>query len=101
MSKPEDLFHALAETMPGVKASSMFGKPCLKSGTKAFACFFEGEMAFKLGGSAHADALSTSGARLFDPSRKGRPMKQWVQIPAAHSGTWEHFAALACKQLSE
>jgi hypothetical protein len=77
-------------------SGKMFGMPCLKdSNGKAFAGFFEGEMVFKLGGANHAEALSLSGARLFDPSERGRPMKEWVVVPIEHVSRWLEFARKA------
>jgi hypothetical protein len=74
-------------------SGKMFGMPCLKnSNGKAFAGFFEGEMVFKLGGANHAEALALSGARLFDPSERGRPMKEWVVVPIEHVSRWLEFA---------
>jgi len=81
-----------------VSVSAMFGKPALKDHNgKAFACLLGGEVAFRLGrdNTAHADALGLDGAHLFDPSGKDRPMKDWVSVPAAHSGRWPEFAELA------
>lgn len=70
----------------------MFGKPCLKAGGKAFACFFQDCMVFKLGGLAHKEALGLAGSVLFDPSGKGRPMKEWVQVPFEFQDRWEDLA---------
>lgn len=53
--------------MEAVK-SQAFGKPCFKINEKAFICFFQVEMAFKLKGDAHSMALSLDGHPLFDPS---------------------------------
>jgi hypothetical protein len=79
-----------------VATGKWFGKPCLKAGGKVFVVLFEGDLAFKLTGKAHTEALQIEGARLFDPRGKGHPMKEWVQIPAAQSSTWGRFAELAC-----
>ena len=74
-------------------SGKMFGMPCLKnSNGKAFAGFFEGAMVFKLGGDSHGEALALSGARLFDPSERGRPMKEWVVVPIEHVSRWLEFA---------
>jgi hypothetical protein len=74
-------------------SGKMFGMPCLKnSNGKAFAGFFEGEMVFKLGGANHVEALALSGARLFDPSERGRPMKEWIVVPIEHVSRWLEFA---------
>ena len=66
-----------------VAAGQMFGKPCLKINGKAFVAQHLGTVVFKLGGDAHARALAQAGATLWDPSGKGRPMKEWVALPAA------------------
>ncbi|MCB0739092.1 MAG: hypothetical protein KDC92_16400, partial [Bacteroidetes bacterium] len=63
----------------------MFGKPCFKINGKAFESFFQEEMVFKLNGQDHSNALSLNGAQLFDPSGKGRAMKEWVQVPTTYS----------------
>ena len=74
-------------------SGKMFGMPCLKnSNGKAFAGFFEDAMVFKLGGDSHGEALALSGARLFDPSERGRPMKEWVVVPIEHVSRWLEFA---------
>jgi hypothetical protein len=73
-------------------SGKMFGMPCLKnSNGKAFAGYSEGAMVFKLGGISHAEALALSGAKLFDPAG-GRPMKEWVVVPAEHNSRWLEFA---------
>jgi hypothetical protein len=89
-------FHPEQEVTTG----KWFGKPCLKVGGKVFAALWGGEMAFKLTGEAHAKALQVEGAQLFDPRGKGHPMKEWVQIPAAQSSTWNYFAQLACQYVA-
>jgi hypothetical protein len=79
-----------------VTVGKWFGTPCLKVQGKVFAALAEGDMAFKLAGEAHSEALQIEGAHLFDPRGRGRPMREWVQIPAAHRSTWVRFARLAC-----
>ena len=83
-----------------VALGKWFGKPCLKVGGKVFAVLWGGDMAFKLGGEAHSEALQVVGAHLFDPRGKGHPMKQWVQIPAEQLSTWGRFARLACQYVA-
>ncbi|KAA2259545.1 hypothetical protein F0L68_21730 [Solihabitans fulvus] len=82
----------------GVSVSVMFGKPALKdAGGKAFACLFQGELACRLGQGtqAHTEALALSGAQLFDPSGRDRPMKDWVCVPRAFLDRWPEFASAA------
>jgi hypothetical protein len=82
----------VTSTSPSV-SSKMFGMPCLKNDLgKAYAGYYGGAMVFKLGGSAHSKALALPGASLFDPSGRGRPMKEWVVVPAEHSGAWLDLA---------
>ncbi|MEW6468322.1 MAG: hypothetical protein AB1458_05320 [Bacteroidota bacterium] len=94
MNKEEQAFQDAGKAVKGAALSQMFGKPCLKLKGKAFACLFDSCMVFKLGGDSHHDALELSGSRLFDPSGKKRPMKEWVQVSYRHRDKW---AALAKK----
>src|SRR5436190_16400389 len=83
-------------------SGKMFGMPCLKnSNGKAFAGYFEGMMVFKLGSASHAEALTLSGAKLFDPSERGRPMKEWVVVPLEHASRWFEFAQDAFDYVAE
>jgi hypothetical protein len=83
----------------GVVTGQMFGKPTLNSGGRAIACLDAGGMAFRLGaGTAeHALALGLDGAELFDPSRTGRPMKDWVCVPVVHADRWTELAEAALR----
>lgn len=77
----------------GVEPSQMFGKPCLKIGKKAFAVLFQDEMVFKIGKEGVKSELERyEGSKRFDPSRKGRSMKEWIQIPTIYSDDWETLA---------
>jgi hypothetical protein len=102
MNDTQILNEIAAEFSPeqDVTAGKWFGKLCLKVGGKVFAALWGGDMAFKLTGEAHSEALQVKGAHLFDPRGKGHPMKEWVQIPAAQSSTWSHFARLACEYVA-
>jgi hypothetical protein len=88
----ESLTTALAVQDNNVASSQMFGKPCLKVGGKAFVALHNDMVVFKLTGTQHEKALALSGALLWDPSGKGRPMKEWVALPATHT---QHFKSLA------
>jgi len=54
-------------------------------------------MVFKLDGKIHADAMALKGAKLFDPSGKGKAMKAWVQVPFEHKKRWSEFAGHAAE----
>lgn len=93
---PEDKQYFLScEQIKGAEKSQMFGKPCYKVGGKAFVSLFNKTMVFKLSGDAHQEALSLDGSEQFDPSGKGRLMKEWVQVPFYYAELWPKFAEAA------
>lgn len=96
----EELFIEAGNSVTGAEKSQMFGKPCFKLDKKAFVCFFQNEMVFKLNGDAHRNALSLDGSQLFDPSGKGRAMKEWVQVSVAHTRQWKVFAQAAAEYVA-
>ena len=98
---PRAAYDAVAAELAGagVSSSKMFGMPCLKYGGKAFAGFHQDAMTFKLRPPEHAAALALPGAHLFDPSGAGRPMREWVEVPAAHAARWPAFAREALHYL--
>jgi len=95
MTKNEEEYISAAKTVKKAEQSQMFGKPCFKINGKAFCCFFENSMVFKLSGDDHAEAMKLKGSKLFDPSGKGRAMKEWVQVTYDHYKKWERFAKAA------
>lgn len=95
MNKEEPFYHDTVSALKGAEESQMFGKPCYKINGKAFTCFFQDCMVFKLTGDLHAEALKLKGAVLFDPSGKGRAMKEWVQVPFTHKNKWPEYAKSA------
>ena len=95
MSKQEDIYIEIGSKIEGAEESQMFGKPCFKINGKAFMCFFNGDVVFKLTDKAHKDALSLDGSKLFDPSGTGRAMKEWVQVTYDDKDQWSKFAKAA------
>ena len=96
---PRAAYDAVAEELLAsspTRGGAMFGMPCLKINSKAFAGFHQGEMVFKLDAAPRETALALSGARLFDPMG-GRPMKEWVEVPAAHAARWGELARHALR----
>jgi hypothetical protein len=68
----------------------MFGMPSLKARGKAIGGFCD--MIFKLTDEAsHSAALALDEAHPFDPTG-GRPMKECVQVPAAHADALPRLA---------
>ena len=95
MTQEEKLYEELGTGFSDAVAGKLFGKPCYKIEGKAFLCFFRSSAVFKLPPTERDGALAKSGATLFDPSGKGRPMKEWVQLPFLHNTEWKRFAAAA------
>lgn len=97
MTAEEALFLSAGQQLKDTEQGQLFGKPCFKVHGKAFICFFQHEMVFKLTGTVRTEALGLEGSQLFDPSGKGRPMKEWIQVGAQYRDKWEEFAREALK----
>ena len=103
MDDPKTRYDAIADELvaenPDVQLGQMMGMPCIKAGGKMVIGYERsGEMVFKLpDDAAHEQALGLDGAKLFDPSGKGKPFKEWVQVPYAHESQWPKLADTALK----
>ncbi len=97
MTKEETLYISIGQKIKDAEQTQLFGKSCFKINGKAFICFFQNEMVFKLMGDIHQEALSLDGSQLFDPSGKKRPMKEWVQVSFVYQDKWMKFAKEAVK----
>lgn len=65
---------------PDVSEAKMMGMPSLKVGDKMFGGFYADTLIVKIG-RERVDALVDAGAaQPFDPSGRGRPMKDWAQL---------------------
>lgn len=100
MTKEEAFYTSIGTKIKEAEPSQMFGKPCFKINGKAFVCFFQNEMVFKLTGDIHEEAISLDGSQLFDPSGKKRPMKEWVQVSFDNKDKWTKFAKAALKYVN-
>ncbi len=87
----EKIIEHIASTHAGV-AGQMFGKRCIKINSKAGIALFNECLVFKLPKEAHAEAMDLTGSILWDPSGKGRAMKEWVQITLDHKKRFKEFA---------
>jgi len=93
----DELADDLAAQNDDVTLGKMFGMPCVKRGGKAIAGFWQESVVFKLPDAAARErALALDGAELFDPMG-GRPMKEWVVVPASHADEWPGLADEALK----
>ena len=95
----DEIADDLAARDPNIELSQMMGMPCIKAAGKMVIGYERtGEMVFKLpDDSEHEKALGLDGARLFDPSGKGKPFKEWVQVPYAHESEWPKLAGTAIR----
>jgi hypothetical protein len=100
MENERTFYEQTGRQLPDTAVSQMFGKPCFKINGKAFICFFQDCMVFKLTDEAHREALTLTGSVLFDPSGKGRAMKEWVQVTFEHKSKWKKLAKAAYDYVS-
>jgi len=91
----DELMSNFAEAAKG----KMFGMPVWKLKGKAIGGEWHGDMVFKLiNEDDRSEALKLDGAELFDPGM-GRPMKEWVVVPAKHSREWLSLAEKAASTM--
>jgi hypothetical protein len=92
-------FDELAEELSpnGVSVGTMFGHRSLTYSGKGICCLDDDTMVFRLGAgtSAHVEAMAVPGAHLFDPSKTGREMKDWVVVPTSTVERWPDWAQAA------
>jgi hypothetical protein len=94
----EELCDDLLARNADLERTKMMGMPSLMRNGKLVAGFIGSEdtMVFKLEATAaHAEALALDNAHLFDPGGRGRPFKEWVVVPPAHTARWPGLAERA------
>ncbi len=101
MSQEQTIYLKSGRAIHDAIESQMFGKPCFKTKEgKAFICLSENSMVFKLDEEVRKQVLALSGTSFFDPSGKNRPMKEWIQVPAAHMKKWPELARVSYDYVS-
>jgi hypothetical protein len=81
-----------------LELTKMMGMPRLKRNGKLVAglAACEDAMVSNLDDpAAHTGALALGGARLLDPSSRGRPFKESDVVPPAHAAHWQELADAA------
>lgn len=97
MSKEIDQFDISGQSVKNAEKGKMFGHPVYKIKGKAFTCYFHKDMVFKLDSKNLEKALALKGSKLFDPSGKKRPMKEWVQVKFTQKDEWPKLSNAAAK----
>ena len=93
VDEPQVYRHLVEQLLadPSVSEGQMMGMPMLKAQGKMFGGCFEGQLVVKIGRERVHELLDAGRARPFDPSGRGRPMKDWAQLPEPN----EDWLALA------
>ncbi len=97
MPKELDHFDICGQSVNDAVPGKMFGHPVYKVKKKAFTCYFHKDMVFKLDPTNLEKALALKGSKLFDPSGKDRPMKEWVQVKYLHKDDWPELSNAAAE----
>lgn len=96
MTENHKYFVEIVEETEGAELGNMFGKPCGKLNKKAFVSFFENEMVFKIGREEVEMLLEKYvDSKKWDPSKKNKGMKDWIQIPEEYRSDWKELAKKA------
>ncbi|MDB2656548.1 hypothetical protein N9Y60_00685 [Crocinitomicaceae bacterium] len=91
---------SLLASKHGSSLGKMFGKESLVYQTKAFAAFQNDRMIFRLGVKAIAQIQDKyMGSENWDPSGKGRPMKDWLTMPHEFESDWIALGEQALERL--
>jgi len=94
----ELLYQSIAEdlnTHPAVQTGAMFGMPCIKVKSKAFAGLWANSLVVKLGVERVQALIKDKSGQPFDPSGMNRPMKEWVVVAVPKTGADKKWLALA------
>ena len=101
MTAAETQFDTMAQALEGaedVTCGKLFGHTSLQVKGKAFALRYHDDLVFKLGRSRVDDLLATHPEAVrFDPSGKGRAMKDRLHVPLSLGVDWLAWAESARK----
>jgi hypothetical protein len=81
--EPQTYKHVVEQLLadPSVSEGQMMGMPALKAHGKMFGGCFEGKLVVKIGRERVRELIDAGRVHPFDPSGRGRPMKDWAQVP--------------------
>jgi len=96
MTKTEELFHEIADSLPEGKKSKMFGAMCVKApnGKAAFMAWKD-NMVFKLTEEHQKEVLSLDACEVFRPMPERPPMGGWIRVPLDYQDQWPGLARQA------
>lgn len=93
MTKEEELYHKIADSLPNITKGKMFGALCLKAPNgKAGVMFWKDYMVFKLPDNMLNEALAKDGIQMFSPMGGGKSMNGWAQVPYDYKDSWQEWA---------
>lgn len=99
MTPENETYAALAQTLladPRVVEGNLFGVRVLKIGGKPFVGLYRNKwLAVKVGAPRVQAMIAAKTGRAFDPSGKGRPMKEWIVIAEPATNAKKKWLALA------
>jgi TfoX/Sxy family transcriptional regulator of competence genes len=90
-----DLFTGAVAGLPGIETRQMFGYPAAFAKGQMFASLFQSEMILRLS-ETDRRTLADEGGRPFEPM-PGRPMREYVTVPAAVRASREGLHAWIVK----
>jgi TfoX/Sxy family transcriptional regulator of competence genes len=97
-TKAEQAFERVVERLSseaGVTTGTGFGSnPGLRVGGRIFAMLSRGELVVKLPRDRVDELVESGTGERFDAG-KGRPMKEWLAVPARRSRAWQGLSAEA------
>jgi hypothetical protein len=83
---------------PRVTETRMMGMPALKRVGKLFGGFHDEALIVRLGRQRVDELIAADLGSAFDPSGRGRPMKDWIAIPLP-ADAWNDLATEASAYL--
>ena len=72
-----------------VSECKWFGAPAARVTDKIFIALCQNDIVVKVGSERAGEMTEDGSSHLFDPSEKGRPMKEWVHVDADPDGWLE------------
>jgi hypothetical protein len=87
-----------ATTGTDTHEKTMFGCRTLLVGTQMVICLYHGDLAVRLGRTdpAYGTALALQGSKLWDPTRREHPFRDWAIVSSQESELWVGLRASPC-----